>query len=148
MLTRSGTSPVEAFRSFRAAAASPLLGNPRAFTIEPLDGLRNILGLGLPSRGSTTTVPPTMYPKPRLEREPVRRQSLSYPAARPTGLGSGMPPMSVWSRPSLNRRRGRKGLQSGLRPQGHIRQAMSPLRRQCEYQWPYKACVYAQSFSL
>ena len=83
-----------------AAASSPLLGKPMAFRSDSSAVSRTNRGWGLPRRGSRVTVPQTTYPKPRAASEGRRRQSLSKPAANPTGFRNFTPHHSVSSRES------------------------------------------------
>ena len=85
--------------SCRATGTSPLLGNPIALMREDSPASRNSLGLGLPGRGCAVTVPTVRYPNPSDARDGIISQSLSNPAASPTGFDSGIPQSVVVESP-------------------------------------------------
>ena len=88
------------FRLF-VTSFNPMDGNPSELTIDYVAGFLAIRGFGLPGCGFSSTVPPTMYPNPILERDLIETQSLSYPAASPTGLSIYTFPMWVFKALSL-----------------------------------------------
>ena len=113
----------DSFRSRDSTVFNPSPGNPRAFNIACCRVSRITLGVAFPGRASRVTVPPVAKPKPISRRPGRKQQSLSNPAATPTGLGNVMPETLVSRRASRVARNGRSADQIG-----DIRSAKSPIR--------------------
>ena len=103
MLTPTTPGLLRRAASRRSAASWPSLLKPsRLITASSLVS-RKIRGLGLPDCGSGVTVPASAKPKPSESNASGTSAFLSYPAAKPSGLGKSIPATRTFKRGSERR---------------------------------------------